>query len=84
MAGNDREIRTAFADVDTNRSGLIDRLEFATAIKESRSSELSLSVLMTQMDGHLEGMEGFFDDYKRKLKEAQEEAEGICITLNTS
>merc|ERR1719192_2087290 len=56
-------------------SGKIDRFEFSKAIKDNRTEELSLTVLLTQMDGHLEGMEGFFEDYKRKLKEAEEEAQ---------
>eukprot|EP00492_Amphilonche_elongata_P002519 TRINITY_DN2772_c0_g1_i1.p1 TRINITY_DN2772_c0_g1~~TRINITY_DN2772_c0_g1_i1.p1 ORF type:complete len:80 (+),score=22.57 TRINITY_DN2772_c0_g1_i1:117-356(+) len=55
-------------------SGKIDRLEFVQAIKNNRTEELSLTVLLTQMDGHLEGMEGFFEEYKRKAKEAEEEA----------
>lgn len=37
-------------------------------------AELSLSVLLTNMDGQLEGMESFFEDYKRKAKEAEETA----------
>eukprot|EP00492_Amphilonche_elongata_P002511 TRINITY_DN276_c0_g1_i2.p1 TRINITY_DN276_c0_g1~~TRINITY_DN276_c0_g1_i2.p1 ORF type:complete len:863 (-),score=234.47 TRINITY_DN276_c0_g1_i2:191-2779(-) len=74
LKGDDREITRAFNDVDTNSSGKIDRLEFAAAIKGNRTEELSLSVLLTQMDGHLEGMEGFFSEYKRKVQEAEEEA----------
>ena len=30
---------------------------------------------LTQMDGHLEGMEDFFSDYKRKAAAAREKAE---------
>ena len=55
-------------------SGLVDVNEFKNAIKHSRTAELSLSVLLTQMDGHLEGMEDFFNDYKRKVEEAKKQA----------
>jgi len=75
LKGGEAEINRAFGDVDTNRSGKIDKFEFASAIKNNRTEELSLTVLLTQMDGHLEGMEGFFEDYKRKAREAEEEAQ---------
>ena len=75
LKGGEAEINRAFGDVDTNRSGKIDKFEFASAIKNNRTEELSLTVLLTQMDGHLEGMEGFFDEYKRKAREAEEEAQ---------
>ena len=52
-------------------SGVVDRIEFCDAIKGSRMAELNLSVLLTQMDGHLEGMEGFFEDFKNKKAEAE-------------
>jgi hypothetical protein len=74
LKGTDFEIGRAFDDVDTNKSGKIDRLEFASAIKNNRTEELSLTVLLTQMDGHLEGMDGFFAEYKRKVQAAEEEA----------
>eukprot|EP00494_Astrolonche_serrata_P024105 UN24363 len=44
------------------------------AIRGSRMEELNLTVLLTQMDGHLEGMDEFFADFKRRSKEAEEEA----------
>merc|ERR1712025_703398 len=60
LKGDEHEILTAFDQVDIDSSGFIDRDEFVNAIKSSRSTELSLSVLLEQMDGHLEGMDGFF------------------------
>merc|ERR1712062_347653 len=74
LKGGDTEISRAFKEVDTNMSGKIDKFEFAKSIKGNRTEELSLTVLITQMDGHLEGMDEFFADYKRKVKEAEEEA----------
>jgi Ca2+-binding EF-hand superfamily protein len=74
LKGGDMEIKRAFGEVDTNHSGKIDKFEFAQSIKGNRTEELSLTVLLTQMDGHLEGMEGFFTEYKNKVREAEEEA----------
>jgi Ca2+-binding EF-hand superfamily protein len=74
LKGGDDEIMKAFKSVDTDNSGLIDVVEFMDAVKGSRSSELSLTVLLSQMDGHLEGMEDFFNDYKRKLEQSKREA----------
>jgi Ca2+-binding EF-hand superfamily protein len=59
LKGDEAEIVRAFGEVDTNRSGKIDKFEFTKAIKENRAQELSLTVLMSQMDGQLEGMEEF-------------------------
>merc|ERR1712037_614009 len=69
LKGSEREILNAFDDVDTDSSGFVDLQEFVKAIKSNRSTELSLSVLLTQMDGHLEGMDGFFANYNYKLEE---------------
>eukprot|EP00492_Amphilonche_elongata_P003377 TRINITY_DN369_c0_g1_i1.p1 TRINITY_DN369_c0_g1~~TRINITY_DN369_c0_g1_i1.p1 ORF type:complete len:180 (-),score=48.57 TRINITY_DN369_c0_g1_i1:73-543(-) len=66
------EINRSFEKVDVDASGLVDRYEFANAIKGSRLAELSLSVLITNMDGKLEGMESFFENYKKRLAESQE------------
>jgi len=75
LRGNDEEIGRAFASVDTDSSGFVDRDEFVAAIKNSRTTELSLSVLLTQMDGHLEWMDGFFETYKERVEKAKNEAE---------
>merc|ERR1712048_1038738 len=63
LEGTDEEVREAFASVDRDSSGVVGRVEFSEAIKGSRLAELSLSVLLTQMDGHLEGMDEFFADF---------------------
>merc|ERR1712156_125047 len=54
LQGSPEEIKAAFSSVDKDNSGVVDRLEFCEAVKGSRMAELSLSVLLTQMDGHLE------------------------------
>ena len=71
LNGSDAEIERAFESVDTDRSGKIDRGEFKRAIKEARTTELSLTVILSQMDGHLEGLEDFFAEYKKKLEDSK-------------
>ena len=68
------EIDRSFDKVDVDASGLVHRYEFSNATKGSRLAELSLTVLISNMDGKLEGMEAFFENYKRKLKESQDMA----------
>ena len=66
LSGNERELREAFKKVDADGSGYVDRIEFALAMKDSRMSELSLNVLMKQMNGNC-----FFDIiffFKQNLK----------------
>merc|ERR550517_1964126 len=75
LEGTVNEQNAAFDAVDANASGIVDRGEFKSAIKNSRSNELSLTVIMTQMDGHLEGLDGIFSEYKKKLEKAKAEAQ---------
>merc|ERR1712079_113629 len=75
LKGDDEEIKNAFKSVDVDNSGIVERREFIDAIKGARMAELSLSVLMTQMDGHLEGLEDIFLEYKRKQEEARLQAQ---------
>merc|ERR1711879_824782 len=70
LKGDAAEVDAAFRGVDVDSSGIVERPEFIRAIKNSRLAELSLTVLLEQMDGHLEGLESFFDDYKAKVEEA--------------
>ena len=74
LKGSQDEISRGCDGVDTDGSGKISQTEFVTAIRESRSTELSLTVLLSQMDGHLEGMDGFFEKYKRSLEQAKANA----------
>ena len=74
LKGTKAEIDRSFGKVDVDASGVVDRYEFAAAVKDSRLAELSLTVLMTQMDGKLEGMEKFFGDYKKRLEESKQAA----------
>merc|ERR1712154_222339 len=55
LEGTNDEMEEAFIKVDTNKSGKIDNREFNWALQSSRLAELSMSVLLTQMDGKLEG-----------------------------
>ena len=45
------------------------------AVSSNRMADLSLSVILTQMDGKLEGLEGIFSEYKVKLEQSRKEAE---------
>ena len=74
LKGDEEEIINSFKGVDVDNSGIVERREFVDAIKGARMAELSLSVLMTQMDGQLEGLEDIFSDYKRKQEEARLQA----------
>ena len=62
------EVDRAFQSVDSDGSGKVDRVEFKNAIKDSRVEELGMSVILSQMDGHLSNMEDIFADYKKKLE----------------
>ena len=75
LAGEDSEIARAFDDVDVNRGGIIDRREFCDAIRDSRASKLSLGILVTKMDGHLEGMSDFFTSCKQRVKDKEDSFE---------
>ena len=78
LSGTPTEIDRAFKAVDVDSSGKVDRDEFAQAVKDSRLAELSLTVLVEGMDGHLEGLEEIFVSYKSKLEEARKAAaEGL-------
>jgi hypothetical protein len=74
LSGQPAEIDRAFKAVDVDSSGKIDRDEFSQAVKDSRLAELSLTVLVEGMDGHLEGLEDIFVTYKSKLEEARKQA----------
>merc|ERR1712176_1442843 len=67
LQGSRSEVDRAFTSVDYDNSGLIDINEFKKAIQSERMAEMSLTVILTQMDGHLDGLEEFFEEYKRKL-----------------
>merc|ERR550534_3550406 len=68
LQGSEQEISRSFRQVDVDSSGYLDRREFSDAVRNSRNEELSLALLLGQMDGHLEGLEGFFNDYKKRLE----------------
>jgi hypothetical protein len=73
LTGTDSEIKEAFNKVDVDGSGRVDRSEFVNAVKGSRLAELSLNVLVQNMDGQLEGMDEIFKDYQRKLAAAEKQ-----------
>ena len=62
---------------------IVEKQEFIAAIKGSRLSELSMTVLLEQMDGHLEGLEEFFQNYQRRAEEAKSAAQAE-MDINTA
>ena len=87
LDGTQEEIDAAFNGVDSDNSGMVDKNEFMFAITTSRMADLSLSVILSQMDGKLEGLEGIFTEYRNGLAQAKEEAakrmaEGEASYLN--
>jgi len=81
LHGSENELRESFAQVDTDNSGLVDKNEFVTAIKNSRAAELSMTVIISQLDGKLDGMENIFADYKRKLEASQKQS-GVDLKMS--
>jgi Ca2+-binding EF-hand superfamily protein len=75
LDGSVDEMNRAFTSVDYDNSGIVDRSEFKTAIKESRATELSLTLLLTNLDGELEGIDDIFNTYKEKLEESKKQAQ---------
>ena len=75
LEGSVDEQNRAFDNVDVDKSGIVDRDEFKSAIKDSRATELSLTVLLQAMDGELEGFDDIFSTYKTKLEEAKKKAQ---------
>ena len=71
LKGSATEVDRAFYQVDSNNSGRIDIDEFVNAVKNNRAAELSMSLIFEQMDGELEGLEGIFDEYKKKQEESR-------------
>ena len=60
LNGSESEIQEMFKKVDVDGSGYVDRVEFSNAVKSSRMAELSLNVLISQMDGKLDGLGDIF------------------------
>ena len=75
LEASKEEMNRSFAKVDADGSGIVELPEFKSAIMDSRAAELSLTVLMSKMDGQLEGLEGIFEEYKAKLDKSRKEAE---------
>merc|ERR1712062_126534 len=75
LEGTGTEMNRAFDQVDSDKSGVVDRYEFKTAIRDSRSTELSLTMLLTNLDGQIEGLDDIFNTYKTKLEEAKRKAQ---------
>merc|ERR1712062_407 len=75
LEGSVEEMNRAFDQVDSDKSGVVDRYEFKTAIKDSRAAELSLTMLLTNLDGKIDGLDDIFNTYKTKLEEAKKRAQ---------
>jgi Ca2+-binding EF-hand superfamily protein len=81
LVASETELRDAFKKVGTDGSGVVDQSEFVLAVKDSRMAELSLNVIVSNMDGSLAGLEDVFADYKRKL-EASSKQQGVDMKMS--
>merc|ERR1719436_20069 len=95
LGGSDAEIKKAFSSVDVDYSGAVEYSEFATAIKESRLSELGIQVIMGSIGVELDDIlakfqkdKGSFDAMKatmrrraQKAREMQEEVARLLQVL---
>ena len=70
-----------FYRVDVDGSGFVDRTKFTNAIKDSRIAELSLDIILSQMDDEIVGLNDIFADYKHKLKVANKQA-GVDLKVS--
>jgi Ca2+-binding EF-hand superfamily protein len=75
LDGSSDEQNRAFEKVDIDASGVVELDEFISAIKDSRATELSLTLLLENMDGELQGLDDIFATYRTKLDEARLAAE---------
>jgi Ca2+-binding EF-hand superfamily protein len=93
LGGGEEEIRKAFVDVDTDRSGVIEYPEFMRAIKDNRLDELGIGAVLgsigVQMDDVLEKFKqkkGDFDKMKqtmrRRAKRSKEMIDNIRVMLS--
>jgi len=93
LGGGEEEIRKAFVDVDTDRSGVIEYPEFMRAIKDNRLDELGIGAVLgsigVQMDDVLEKFKqkkGDFDKMKqtmrRRAKRSKEMIDNITRMLS--
>merc|ERR1712048_651901 len=95
LGGNDSDIKAAFSSVDVDYSGVVEYGEFASAIKESRLSELGIQVIMGSIGVELDDIlakfqkdKGSFDAMKatmrrraQKAREMQEEVARLLQVL---
>merc|ERR1719219_1665353 len=70
LGGTDAEISKAFSDVDSDRSGLIEITEFKEAIKGERMAELNMRVIAANMEGSIDSLAKYMNEYKDKYAKA--------------
>ena len=68
LKGSESEIKDAFKDVDTNKSGLIDINEFMTVIKGSRMAELSLGKVLSKMGVQLNNLDNQYENFRATMQ----------------
>merc|ERR1719436_2356061 len=75
LGGSDADIKRAFSSVDVDYSGVVEYSEFATAIKESRLSELGIQVILGSIGVELDEVlakfsrdKGSFDAMKATMR----------------
>merc|ERR1719436_483065 len=82
LGGSDAEIKKAFSSVDVDYSGAVEYSEFATAIKESRLSELGIQTILGSIGVELDDIlakftkdKGSFDAMKATMRRRAQKAQ---------
>merc|ERR1712156_114808 len=92
LGGGDAEVKAAFSSVDVDYSGVVEYNEFASAIKESRLSELGIQAVMGSIGVELDSIlakfksnKGDFDamraTMRRRAQKAKENQEAVAKLL---
>merc|ERR1712051_806323 len=92
LGGSETEVKSAFSSVDVDYSGVVEYNEFASAIKESRLSELGIQAVMGSIGVELDSIlakfqsnKGDFDamraTMRRRAQKAKENQEAVARLL---
>lgn len=75
------ELRKAFEEVDSDKSGLVDKFEFMTAVKDNRLDELNLNVLLEAMGVQLGTLADRFGAFSATQSRRRQQRKTMEATL---
>jgi len=88
LGGDEYEIRDAFSNVDTDRSGVVEFNEFSSAIKDSRLSELGIKAILGSLGVELDVVmekfaanKGSFDSMQSTMRRRAQKANDMMATI---